>query len=129
MTVEADLYSRVSTYAGFVNLASTRIYYSSAPQKPTMPYATFSRISSIRHHMMGSDAGVVHARFQFDAWASTPDSARALLEQIRQAIQRHRGTSTVTIDDILIESDIDLEKEDDSKIYHSSLDAIVIYRE
>ena len=78
---------------------------------------------------MGADAGVVHARFQFDAWGTTPDSARALLEQIRLALQRYSGTSSVTIDDILIENDLDLGKEDDAEVYHATLDAIVIYRE
>ena len=105
------------------------IYYVSAPQTVTEPYATFGRVSSVRHSMMGVDAGVVHARFQFDAWGATPDSARGVLEQIRLAIQRHRGTDTVTIDDILIENDLDLEEEDDSKTFHAALDATVIYRE
>lgn len=129
MTVEADLFTRISTYAGFTALASTRIYYVEAPQNVTEPYATFARVSSERHHFMGVDADVVHARFQFDAWGANPDSARALLEQIRRAIQRHSGTNTVTIDDILIELDLDLPIENDSKTYHSSLDATVIYRE
>ena len=129
MTVEADLFARISTYAGFAALAGTRVYFVSAPQNAHEPYATFSRISSERHHLMGNDAGVVHARFQFDAWGNTPDSARALLEVLRQAIQRHSGTNTVTIDDILLENDLDHEKEDDSKTYHSSIDGIVIYRE
>lgn len=132
MTVEADLYTRIKTYAGFVSLAGTRLYYIEAPQNATQPYATFSRVSSTRHHFMGNDANVVHARFQFDAWGETPDSARALLEQIRQAVQRYSGTTTVTIDDILIESDLDLsegEESRESRHFHSSLDAIVIYRE
>ena len=129
MTVEADLFSRVSGYAGFTSLASTRLYYIEAPQNVTLPYATYSRISSRRASLMGADSGVVWARFQFDTWASTPDSARALLEQVRAALQRYSGTGTVTIDDIYIENDLDLAREPDVKIYHSTMDAIVIYRE
>jgi hypothetical protein len=132
MTVEADLFSRVKTYAGFVSLAATRIYYFEAPQNATYPYATFSRVSSVRHHFMGADADIVHARFQFDTWGSTPDSSRALLEQVRLAIQRYSGTGTVTILDILIEGDLDLPESEENRslqVFHSSLDAIVIYRE
>jgi len=129
MTVEADLHSRIAGYAGFSALAGSRIYFVEAPQNTAEPYATFWRVSSQRHHCMGVDTDVVHARFQFDCWGQTPNSVRSLLEQVLSAIQRYRGAGTVTIEDILIDSDIDHPKEYESDTYHSSLDAMVIYRE
>ncbi len=126
MSVESELFTRIKTYAGFVSLANTRIHYVEAPQNSTYPYATFYRLPSNRHHMMGVDSGIVHARFQFDTWAETPTAARALLEQLRQALQRYSGG---VIEDILLENDMDHPKEDDSPTFHSSIDGIVIYRE
>lgn len=131
MTVEADLHSLIKNNAAFSALAGSRIYYVEAPQNTPEPYATFFRLHSERVHLFGADDSVVKAKFQFSCWGRTPNDVRALLEALRTSIQRYSGTGTVTIDTILIESDLDhpLGDEDDSETYHSSLDATVFYRE
>lgn len=128
MTVEADLFSRVTTSSGFSNLAGTRCYFIEAPQDVAKPYCTFFRVSSQTNSFMGVDDDLLPARFQFDCYGATPNSARALLEEVRKALRRYRGTGTVTIDDILMQNDQDHGKEEDTKLFHSSIDAIVYYR-
>lgn len=130
MTVEADLYDLISGAAAF-STYGTRIYPHEAPQNATKPYATYYRVPGTqRVHTMGAnDAGVVWARFQFDTWGDKPLDTITMREVIREILRNHSGTNSVTIERILIDGDGDHPKEDDSKTFHSSVDAMVIYRE
>jgi len=128
MTLESDLLARLDGFAGLTALVSTRSYHLHLPQKPTYPAVTFQRISTERVSAMGADTGDVRARIQTDAWATTIDSAMAVAAQVRAALKRYGGTNSVTIYDILQESEIPL-YEDEIQIYHIVQDFMVLYKE
>lgn len=91
MKIEAALFSRVTTYAGFAALCGTRVYPIVLPQNPTLPAVTFQRISAVREQIFGGSAGLAHPRFQFTVWASTYASSRDVAEQLRLALDGYYG--------------------------------------
>ena len=137
MTIEAEIYTRLSGFAGLSALVSTRIYpRGEMPQNVEMPALSYQRISAERPSAMGVDTGLVRARFQFDCWSGvhrddtegTFDESRAVFEQVRLALQRWRTTSGTIVQDTFIVGDQDL-YETESKTFHAVLDAEIIYEE
>lgn len=100
------LYSRLSGFAGLTALVSTNIFPRQLPQNVAYPACTYFKVSGPRDSTMGSDSGIVHARFQVSSWGSTVTSAQDVAEQVRKALQRFRGTlASVVIQDIFIENE------------------------
>ena len=128
MSIENAIYSRLSGYAGLSALVSTRIYPSLMPQDTTMPAVTYQRISGLPISLLSSDTDIIDARFQFSCFASTYDSGRAVVKQIRLALQRWSGTeATVTILDSLMENDTDL-YDPDTMLHYPVVDFLISYR-
>jgi len=93
MSIDSSLYTRLSTYAGLIALTSTRIYPPPVPQNPTYPLVTYQEIDRVPVKVMGTNAGVVHIRYQIDSWASTLAAAKAVAAQIALALDNYAGTS------------------------------------
>ena len=128
MTVEADIFSRLSGYAGLSALVSSRIYPNVLLQNATLPAVTYRRVSSERPPVMGADTGIVRARFQFDIWATSYSGMVAAKEQLRAAFQRYNGTAAVVILETFILMDVDL-YEDETRTHHGVVDVEINYRE
>lgn len=134
MTIEALIFTRLSGFAGLTALIGTRIYPNIAPQNATWPFVTYRRVTSTRPAAMGSDSGVVRARFQFDTFAEDDDSkvgfddASAVRDQLRAALKRWRDAGPPVVQDTFLVSEIDL-YEDDSRLHHLSDDFEINYRE
>lgn len=128
MTIETLLFTRLSTFAGLAALIGTRVYPNIAPQNATRPFVSYRRVTSDRPPAMGSDSGVVRARFQFDTFADEIDSALAVRDQIRAALKRWRDVGPPVVQDTFLVTEIDL-YEDDSRIHHLADDYEVNYRE
>lgn len=129
MAIEETLYTRLSTHAGLSALVSTRISPNIKAQDSALPAVTYRRVSSTRFSAMAVDAEVVKARFQIDVWASTYDSAAAVRDQVRDAMQRWRNTSPGTVvQDTFIITETDL-FEDDTRQQHIAIDVEINYIE
>lgn len=74
---------------------------------------------------MVADDGIVRARFQFTTWTATFASARAVIDQVRQALQRY---STSGIQDIYLIGEYDLYDEV-ALLFGAAIDAEVVYEE
>jgi hypothetical protein len=122
MTFEQALFSYLSNHAGLKALVNTRIYPITMPQNPTLPAVTYQKISGVVDYGVSS---IKRPRFQFDAWASSYSSARAVAEQIKSALNRYTGTmggaGGVTVIGTWIENEMDL-FEPDTGLYRVSVD-------
>jgi hypothetical protein len=124
--LEATLYTKLSTTAGIAALVGTRIYPMIMPQGSTYPAVTFQRIATEpRESCMVADCGIVRARIQITAWADTFTAAKAVADQVRQALQRWTGTG---IQGSFIIGEYDLYDEEALK-YGAAIDAEVVYTE
>lgn len=130
MTVEAAVFDILSSHAGVSGVVSGRIYPVKLPQNPTYPAVTYFRVSGLRHSAMGNDTGLVEKRIQISSWAKTYGAVNDLAEQVRDAMQRTRGTfAGIEIIDIFMEGDGPEIWEDDVGAYQAITDCNVIYRE
>lgn len=134
-TIDDALVARAAAVAGLTALIGAqpnmRLYPADAvAQESTRPYLTYQLISGPRGHAMGSDPGTVTARFQFTCWADDSTSARGVTDQLMAGFRRVRGTiSGVVIDDILVENEQDLGRNQDTRYWQRVVDLIVRYRE
>lgn len=110
-------------------LVGTRVYPNPAPQNVVAPFVTYQRISAVRPSGMGSDIGIVSARFQFDVIAASYASMRSVMDQLRQSLQRFRSAVTSPpVMDTFIQNELDL-YDDETDLHHGVLDAMLHYRE
>ncbi len=108
LTLEAGLVYKLTNTTGITNLVSTRVYLERIPQGATLPCLTYQRISTPRllaHDTSGS-AGTAHPRFQFDAWATTYSSAKAITDALRAALNGFKGTITSGADSVVVQSSL-----------------------
>ena len=95
------------------------------PQGTAKPAVTYQLISKPTEAAMGTDPGLVHARYQFTAWAETNLAARNTLKQVRLALERYRTTG---LQDCFIETEYDVF--DEAAILHGrGLDVIMHHTE
>jgi hypothetical protein len=113
-TLEVGLFSYLSTYGGLVALIGDRVYPMHIPQEATLPCLTYQRISTPRHlthQSSGATGDLASPRFQFDAWATTDDSAKAIVDQVRAALNGKTGEigtapSNITVRAVLVENEV-----------------------
>ena len=124
------MFNLLSNHAGVSGVVSGRIYPVKLPQDPTYPAVTYFRVSGLRHSVMGNDTGIVEKRVQISSWAESYAAVNGLAEQVRDAMQRTRGTfAGVEILDIFMEGDGPEIWEDAVGAYQAITDCNVIYRE
>jgi len=92
MGLDADIYAYLVGQAGITNLVSTRVYPNVLPQNSAYPSITYSRVSDNPVRAMSADASVKQSRYQFDAWGTSAESARALADQIISALNGYVGS-------------------------------------
>lgn len=134
MKAEKVIRERLNTFAGVTALVASRIYPLVLPQEPTYPAITFSRVSSQRIEGVYTDYGMARVRIQITCWALTYDSAKAVAEQVRIALERY-GTAVsgtliagVTVYDIHMGSEADA-YEPTLDAFASSVDFTVVHAE
>lgn len=128
MSVETVLFDRMTTHSGLSALTNARCYPLTLPQNATLPALSYFRVSTVRHSAMGSDCGLVTARFQVSVWADSFSSVRAVANQVRSALQRWSTTSGTVIQDIFYLNETDLH-EPQVEGYHTACDFEVHYEE
>jgi hypothetical protein len=124
--LEATLFAKLSATSGLTALVGTRIYPLIMPQGATYPAVTYQRISTEpRESCMVADCGIARARIQVTAWAEAFSAAKAIADQVRQALQRW---TTTGIQGPFIIGEYDLYDEEALK-YGAAIDAEVVYTE
>lgn len=86
MSFESDLYSYLSTHADAAalrSLVSTRIYWLTTPQNPTMPYIQISTVTEEAGNTLGGDDGFTNTRLQFSVF----DRAHTVCLSIKAALK------------------------------------------
>lgn len=107
--VQAAIRTTLLAHAGTLALIGTRAWFLLLPQNPTLPAVTVQQVSGTRHSAMGDDVGIAEGRMQVESWATTRTGVRALAEQVRDALQRFRGTvSGTVINAVFLDAEMDV---------------------
>lgn len=123
--IEEVLFTRLSNFANLTSLVGARIYPVIMPQGATKPAVTYQLISAPREIASVRDPGMVRSRYQFMAWAATNLAARAVIKQVRLALERY---SSGDMANAFIETEYDVF--DEAAILHGrGLDVIVNHTE
>ena len=128
MTLETEIYSRLSGFAGLTALVGQQIYPLILPQDGALPAVVFHVISEPRISNFGQDTGDVHARVQvtcFGEKAAGQGSVLAVKQQVRLALQRYSGGN---IQDCFVEGGGSA-YESESKIFTVMLDFLIWFKE
>lgn len=119
MTIETDIFTRLSTFAGLMALIGTRIYPDLLPQNPTLPAVTLFKVSNPREITHSGDSSLQHPHYQFSCWALTYGQVWAVAEQVRLALQ---GLTSAGVG--IYDNGYDLYDEE-TGYYHVAVDIII----
>jgi hypothetical protein len=123
MKAEAVIFDRLSTFAGVTALIGTdpaRVWPVALPQDPVYPCLSYRRIESRRVQGVYIDPGYAYVTVQVNGFAKTFEELKALMEQVRLALERFGSALTgTTIAGVLV-YDIVMGSEADS--YEPALD-------
>lgn len=125
MSVETDLYSRLSTYADLATLVSTRIYPFVAPQSVNKPYCTYQKISSGRMYSHSGYSGLQRPRMQVTCYAETYAQAKAVAAEAIAAIEGWPAANA-SVQSAFFENEEDFYDEE-TKLYQIPVDFFVYY--
>jgi hypothetical protein len=91
---EKAIVARLAAVPAVTALVATRVYGGTAPQKPTVPYVTYFRVSTNEEpsaSLEGGRAQVAWSRIQIDAFAATYQAVKELDDALRQALAGWSG--------------------------------------
>lgn len=92
MTVEASLYSELTSDGTVAGLVSTRVYPLFAPQGVALPYVVYQFISRITEYSQSGPTGMKRPRVQIRSVAATYDGAQALAAAVESVLSGFSGT-------------------------------------
>ncbi len=87
---------------------SSRLYPNAAPDKPVLPYAVYTRISSRKEHTIDTNGGtgnLVATNVQLDLYAKTYAAVNTLSTQIQTALLGWDRQNLVMMEQDFYESD------------------------
>lgn len=129
MTIEAEIFTRLSTETAFDDLVAGRVYPLQAPQGVAAPFVVYRQIDAVRESGMGADSDVVACRIQLDAFAATYDDVKEVATELRKALQRWRNPALSTpVLETYIATEADF-LESEIGLYRSTTDIQIWYRE
>jgi len=135
-TLEQGLISYLTGYASLSSLISARVYCITKPQSVIYPCVTFQRISTPRihtHDTSGASGDLATPRIQFDVWAATFASAKAITDVLRAALNGKKGSIgtapyAVTIQASLVDTE-DATFDINNEMFRSRSDYMIAHAE
>jgi hypothetical protein len=130
MTIESELFSRLTGFAGLAALIGDRVYPVKLPQNVTLPAITYLKVSAIRASNFGVDTGDVRYRIQINCWSDKkPGEAlgsNTVAAQVKAALKRYRGGN---FQESFLENEIDDDYDDDAENFRVIMDFIIWFKE
>lgn len=91
MTAEETLVARLKATPEVTALVGTRIYPMEAPQGVLPPWIVYQRVSTNPFVVLRGQSGLDDPRLQFNAWADTYSTARAVATQVRHSLDDYEA--------------------------------------
>ena len=127
LTIDDAVYSYFSAVAGVTAVIGDRIYPTTLPLGATLPAIVYHQISGPREYPLGSSAGPVHARIQFDAYGTTAKAAKQAVDAIEAALSGFAGSySGLTVHGAWVDNEL-TNYDAVPLVYHRLLDVTVLY--
>src|SRR3982750_2104959 len=113
-SIEAALYSILSTDPAITAIVSDRIYYNRRPDSPVNPSLSYFLVISMPMESLSGPVDLSSPTFQFDCWSTVSQlEAKTLARKVRAALHGFRGVvSGVDINGITDWSEQDMYEQD-----------------
>lgn len=109
MTMEASLFSYLSTNAGITALVVKRVYPGIIPQSGVQPCIVYNKQSRTRQQTFCGTSNLLLTRLEIDCYADTYIQSVALANAVTAALQDFSGDMAGTdVPKIFLENEIDL---------------------
>lgn len=129
MSIEAALFSLLTSNADVSGKIADRLYPKVLPQDPSYPAGVYHKVSGAREHSHDGASGLARPRFQFDLYATSYAAAIALATAVREAIDGFKGISAgVSIEGCFLEDEDD-GYDDELKVYWVRQDYAIWHNE
>jgi hypothetical protein len=119
--------------AAIVAVIVDRVYALRIPQGIKSSSIVVTRISGPGDYHLQGPSGLMSARIQVDAWATTADAATTLANLVKDRLDGYRGTvgtggNIITVHGVFV-ADLREDYDDDAELYRSGRDYFVHHLE
>ena len=122
MTIQEEIFTRLTGYSGLTALIDKRVYYMRMPQKHRLPAIVYQKISGPKLYSHDGEAGLAYPRIQFSCMADDPDEATSVAAQLQAALSAYTDSGLTTpIEASFILNEFD-DYEQDTDIYRVLVD-------
>lgn len=120
--LETDLRTYLLSHDSLKSYISNRIYPGWIPENATMPCVAYLNVSGVRFH----DIPVGFPRYQFSIFSKGYIEAKSIANEMRDILQRFKGDMGESkIIQIVFENEYE-NYENDTKLYHVTIDFKII---
>jgi hypothetical protein len=128
--IESALYSILTGAGAVTALVSTRVYPVMAAQSGSGDYIRYAKVDGQPYHTMEGAGGLRWGRFSFLCHGSTWSAAKAIAAVVLSTLDGYTGTVTnVSIKSCLSEEEVDLEYDDQARLYGRAVDFMIQWTE
>jgi len=129
MTVESEIYDRLTEVSGLTDLVSTRISQGLRLQDEANPGVSFFFTSRLPFPAMSATAAIRQARMQVDSYADDLTGAQAVAKQVAAALDRHKDATGIADIRLIAERDLTELEDLDELQYRITQEYMVDYTE
>lgn len=105
---ERHIHLRLVTSPRVARLVGFNVYQIAVPKVATFPFVVYKRANTSREAALATPLYAPVTSIQIASWASTPEGARELGDEVRLLLDGHIGTlASVTIQDMRLISEVD----------------------
>lgn len=128
--IESTLYSILTDASAVTDLVSTRVYPVMAAQSGSGDYVRYAKVDGQPYHTAQGAGGLRWGRFSFLCHASRWSSSKAIAAAVLSTLDGYTGTvDGVRIAACLSEEEVDLEFDDQARLYGRAVDFMIQYEE
>lgn len=119
--------------ASIVAVVVDRVYALRIPQGVKSSSIVVTRVSGPGDYHMDGPSGLMNARIQIDAWATTADAAATLANLVKDRIDGYRGAmgsgaNIITVHGVFV-ADLREDYDDEAELYRSGRDFFIHHLE
>lgn len=119
MSLEAAIYTILTSDPDVSFLVSNRVYPSQQEQEVQYPSITYETLGNDSGQSFSGVSGLAARRIQMNCWSQDFDKLVELSEAARITLQAYRGTvATVEIQNVMFENLVDMPFNEDLEVYH-----------
>lgn len=127
MSIEAAVFSRITSDPAIAALIGTRLYPDRAPDAALKPYAIYQRISTVRNLTHDNADTPITVRMAVDCYAETRQQSREIADAVTNTMHgKTWSTGTIAVQLAALDNDA-ADYLEGVRLHRSSVDFLITY--